>query len=199
MPNKMPEAGQGMSAVPVSFTSNALKIFTEKVAGFTESVLLDIGPVCGENISFFSTRVDKLYVFDIFRELTRKSDAEDVSGQPWRHLDYPPGTFDGILLWDLASRFNDRDAMQLVEQCLKIVKTGGHLMVFASNEEADVKIVNSFVIGENYEVSFRPQRHIRLPVKNRQNRDILKIMSPFTQTRSFIYRNGVREFLFRAP
>ena len=199
MSDKTSETGQGPSSAPASFTSNVLRIFTETFVETAGSVVLDLGPVCGENISFFSSRAGKLHVFDFLRELTRIPAACDLPGQLWRPFDYPPGSFDGILLWDLVSRFQDRDAAMLVEQCRKITKPGGHLMVFVSNEDAEIKTVNSFVVGENYEVGFRPQPHLRLPVKKRQNRDILEIMKPFTQTKSFIYRNGVREFLFRAP
>lgn len=199
MLNKEPETGLSISALPASFTSNALRIFIETLGETPGSAVLDLGPICGENIEFFSNRVKKLFVCDFFNALARHPVAGDGADRPWHHLDYPPGGFNGILLWDLISRFEDIDAGILVERCREMVKPGGHVVVFASNEDSTLKTVNSFVLGRDYTVGFRPQRHLRLPVKNRQNRDILEIMKPFIQIRSYIYRNGIREFLFRAP
>lgn len=197
MVNKEPETGRNASSAPGPFTSNALRLFIETVEDVAGAAVLDLGPVCGENINFLSCRVCKLYVCDFYRELSRNLDTGDAWDRVWRHLDYPPGSFNGVLLWDLVNRFKDQEAIKLVERCRKMVKPGGHVVVFASNEDAESKTVNSFVIGNGYKVCFRPQRHLRLPVKNRQNRDILEIMKPFIQIRSFIYRNGIREFLFR--
>ena len=67
-------------------------------AGYLErqpdGVLLDVGPVCGDNISFFAVRVKKLYIQDLFRQLKSNGPEDPSDRDPWRDLIYPRNTFD---------------------------------------------------------------------------------------------------------
>ena len=51
-----------------SHTSNVLPLFVNDLEG----QVLDVGPVCGSNITFFAQRVKRLYVCDMFLFLDRK-------------------------------------------------------------------------------------------------------------------------------
>ena len=190
------EAPQSES-VPVFYTSNVLRFFAENLERRRETQVLDMGPVCGENISFFARRVKRLYVCDMFLRL----DLDRRKGLPqrlaWRHLDYPPQSFDGILLWELADRLEDREARKLTELCSSLVRPGGKVVVFVLGEQAVPPVVNSFVIGDGFRVYLRPQPHLELPMRRRQSRDVLSMMTPLKPVKSFIYRNGLREFLFK--
>ncbi len=182
---------------PAYYTSNILRLFVDGLKGRRETQILDIGPVCGENISFLAQRVKRLYVCDMFHRLDRDRRKGLPPSQVWRHLDYPPRSFDGILLWDLAERLDDREAGRLVELCHSLVKPGGMVTVFVPGERASQSLVNSFVIGDNFRVNLRPQPHLALPQCSRQNRDVLVMMAPFKPVKSYIYRIGLEEFLFQ--
>ena len=179
------------------YTSNVLRLFAEDLERRREAQVLDMGPVCSENINLFAPRVRRLYVCDMFLRL----ECERRRGLPfsmaWRHLDYPPQCFDGILFWDLADHLDDLDGHRLTELCYHMLKPGGLMLVFALGEQVIPPVVNSFVIGEGFRVHQRLQSHLDLPLNIRQNRKILALMTPFTPAKSFIYRNGLREFLFR--
>lgn len=181
----------------VGYTSNALKLFMEHLQQRPERNLLDVGPVCQENIRFFASRVKKLYVCDMFIRLGRCIRKGSPVDQIWDKLDYPPQNFDGILLWELADRLDDPDVKRLVTLCHTLLRPGGMAMVVVLGDQSESSAANAFVVGQNFRVYLRPQPHLHLPLRSRQNRDVLSMMAPFIPARSFICRPGFMEFLFK--
>lgn len=161
--------------------------------------LLDVGPVCGGNIRFFASRVGKLYVCDLFQRLCQERKRGRSASHIWRDLNYPVGTFEAIQLWDLGDHLEDRDFARLVELCILMVKPKGMLMLIAVGEQSDPTFSSSFSIGEGFRLDVRVQPDLDLPLHHRHNRDLISAMSPFTLVKSFIYRSGLREFLFQHP
>ena len=158
---------------------------------------MDIGPICGDNISFLAQRVKRLFVCDMFLRLDRLRRRGLPPSRAWRHLDYQPKSFDGILLWELADRLGDDEADRLVELCYTILRPGGMVVLFTLGEQSDLSKVNSFVIKDNFKLYLRPQPHLALPLRGRENRDVLALWASFTPIKSFVYRNGLKEFLFQ--
>ena len=179
------------------YTSMILPMFVDGLKQRQESQTLDIGPVCSENINFFARQMKRLYVCDMFLRLYRGRRKGLASNRVWQHLDYPPESFDGIILWDFCDRLDDKDVARVVELCHTVVKPMGMVMISALGEKENLPVVNSFVIGDDFQVYLRPQPHLDLRFHGRQNRDVLALFSPFTSVKSFIYRNGLREFLFQ--
>jgi hypothetical protein len=179
------------------YTSNALKLFAEDLQKRPRGQVLDVGPACQENIIFFTGRVKRLYVCDMFLHVMRCLNKKHPVSQIWTYLDYPPESFDGILLWELADRLDDQEVSTLAKLCHKMLKPGAMAVVLVLGEQAASSVVNSFVIGQDFRVSLRPQTHLQLPLRGRQNRDVLNMMAPLTAAKSFICRPGFTEFLFR--
>lgn len=180
----------------VDYTSNALQLFMENLDDQPSTQVLDLGPVCQENIRFFARRVKKLYVCDMFIRLDRCLGKGDPVDRIWHELDYPPESFDGILIWELADRLEDGEVRALVKLCHTLLKPGGMAVVLVLGEQAASLGVNSFVVGKNFRIGLRSQPHLRLPIRGRQNRDILALMTPLKPAKSFICRLGFMEFLF---
>jgi hypothetical protein len=179
------------------YTSNALKLFMEHLDRQPQSRLLDVGPVCQENISFFAGRVWKHYVCDMFIRLDRQIRKGDPVHQIWKELDYQPESFDGILVWELADRLDEQDVNRLVTLCHSMLKPEGMAVVMVMGDQTVSSETKAFVVGQNYRIYLRPQPHLNLPLRGRQNRDVLSMMSPFVPAKSFICRPGFMEFLFR--
>ncbi len=178
-------------------SSHVLRVFMEEIEANPGSEVLDLGPVCGENIHILSQKAKKLYICDMFFRLDRDRRRGLSCEQMWRHLSYPFRSFDGILLWDMIMRLDSRQARKLVQRCVDMIRPGGLVAVFGLSQTVDPGSVYAFVLEDDYRVSLRPQPHLSLPRENLQTRDILDMMKPFQQIRSFIYTNGIREFLFR--
>jgi hypothetical protein len=146
---------------------------------------------------FFARRVKTLYICDMFRHLVQCLKNKHPVSQIWKHLDYPPESFHGILLWELADRLDDQEVNTLAKLCHNMLKPGGMAVVLVLGDQAASAVVNSFVIGQDYRAYLRPQKHLNLPLRSRQNRDVLALMAPLTPAKSFICRPGFVEFLFR--
>jgi len=180
-----------------SYTSNALKLFMKHLDQQPQSRLLDIGPVCQENIRFFARRVSKHYVCDMFIRLDRSIRKGDSVYKIWNELDYHPESFDGILVWELADRLDEQDVNRLVTLCHSMLKPGGMAVIMVMGDQVASSETRSFVVGQDYRIYLRPQPHLKLPLRGRQNRDVLSMMAPFIPAKSFICRPGFMEFLFR--
>jgi len=193
-----PRQDSGHGVKTVDYTSNVLQLFIEGLDAHPTAQVLDLGPVCQENIRFFARarRVKRLYVCDMFIRLERCLGKGDPVDRIWHELDYPPESFDGILIWELADRLDDGEVRSLVKLCYTLLKPGGMAVVLVLGEQAARLGVNSFVIGQDFKVRLRSQYHLHLPIRSRQNRDILAMMTPLKPAKSFICRPGFMEFLF---
>ena len=125
-----------------------------------QSRLLDVGPVCQENIRFFASRVWKHYVCDMFIRLDRYIRKGDPVYQIWKELDYHPESFDGILVWELADRLDEQDVNRLVTLCHSMLKPGGMAVVMVMGDQIASSETKSFVVGQNYRIYLRPQPHL---------------------------------------
>ena len=65
-----------------------VQLFVETLEQRQDVQILDVGPVCGENIMFFAHRVTRLYVCDMFLRLDRNRRKGLPSNKVWGHLNY---------------------------------------------------------------------------------------------------------------
>ncbi len=181
------------------YTSRILPLFVKFLEDHPEGHLLDVGPVCGENIRFFASRVAKLYVCDLFQRLCQEKSKGRSASHVWPDLNYPVGSFEAIQLWNLGDHLEDRDFTRLVELCILMLKPKGMLMLVARGEHEDSACSSCFAIGDGFRLLVRARPDLDLPLHHRHNRDLISVLSPFKLVKSFIYRSGLREFLFQHP
>ncbi|MBW2412646.1 MAG: hypothetical protein JRF72_22845 [Deltaproteobacteria bacterium] len=184
-------------ACPADYTSEMLQLYVGKLEQQQQSGIVDLGPVCAENIMFFANRVKRHYVCDLFIRLDRQRRKRLPFGKLWDDLDYPKHNFNGIHLWDFLDRLDDSQAGRLLHLCHLMLKPGGMMMLTGFEESAQSSIIYSFVTLDNYRLTFRPQHHLDLPLFYRSNRELTALLSKFRLVKSFLYRNGVREFFFQ--
>jgi hypothetical protein len=178
-------------------TSNVLREFTERLERSQNAQLLDLGPVCGENINFFAKRVKRLFVCDMFLRLDLAGRRGLPTTNVRQHLDYPPLSFDGIMLWGLIDYLDDSEVRKLLDLCNSMLKPSGTLLAVVQGEFTTTSTINSYVIADSFEVYLRPQPHLSLSLRTRHNRALLAIAAPFTPIKSFVSRDGIREILLR--
>ena len=186
-----------LESEPVTHTNNVIRLFIKRLERQQEGQILDIGPVCSENINFLCQHAGTLYVCDMFLQLDREQRKDLPISELWQHIDYQPESFDGILLWDLIDHLEDNEVNRLVELCIKMLRPGGLIMVFSLSEGSTQSAVNSFVINESLQLDLRPQPHLSLPFHTRKNREVLSLFTSLSLVKSFIYHNGLRQFLFQ--
>jgi hypothetical protein len=177
------------------YTSMMLQMYFETLDQSSMAQVLDVGPVCEENITFFAQRVKRFHVCDMFSRLNRNRREGLPPKKVWKHLDYAPHSFDGINLWDFIDHINDDEIGKLVNLCHTLLKPRGMMIVTSFEEQSAPSQINSFVMQDSYRLTFRLQNHLDLPCYYRSNRILTDMLSEFASVKSFIYRNGVREFL----
>lgn len=184
---------------PVAYNSTILEMFLESMERWKDVQILDAGPVCQENMTFFARQTQRYYACDMFIRLHRSLGRDSKSGNFCQDLDYPPHSFDGIQLWDLVDHLDDDQARHLVTRCFEMLRSTGLLMLIALEKKPEPAKINSFVIGRNYRLDLRLQPHLELPWYGRHNRALMSLMDQFDNVKSFRYHNGLREFLFKKP
>jgi len=180
------------------FTSRMLKMYFENLYRSSTAQVLDLGPVCQENIIYFAQRVQRFHVCDLFLRLNRNR-RKGLSTQKVRDdLDYAPGSFDGINLWDFIDHLKADEIGRLVNRCQILLKPGGMMTVTSFEKQWAPPQTHAFIIKDGYQVTFRLQDHLDLPRHYHSNRIMTAVFSEFRTVKSFIYRNGVREFLCKS-
>lgn len=158
---------------------------------------MDAGPICGDNINYFTRHVKKLTICDMFFHLDQGRRKNLPFKQILNHMFYSSQSFDGILLWDLVDRLEDSEVIELVELCYNLAKPGGLVVLIAHGEQSKHSSVNAFAIEENLSLRLKPQAHLKLPLKIRTNREMINILTPFKPVKSFLHHKGLREFLIK--
>jgi len=181
----------------IEYTSKVLQLLAGTFEKHLDFLILDVGPVCNENIEFFARRVKGFYVCDIFVRLDRDRRKGLKPNCVWRHLDYAPRSFDAINLWDLLEHLDDNEARRLTEICGNMLKPNGLLSVTAFERQPAPREISSFVIGQDFRLSLRSQPGLDLPWHYRHNRALISLLMPFSAVKIFCYRSGIREFLFQ--
>ncbi len=181
------------------FFSRTLPIILGRLEPMPDARLLDLGPVCSENINFLALKVRRLYVCDLFLRLSRLLTAEEEPAGLAQSLDYLPSIFDGALLWDLLDRLPTQACEPLVEALARMIRPGGCLWVLALGRAARQWPVHSYLLSDDFGLTVRTQGHLSLGCQHRHSREVSQLMAPFRLLRSHVARNGTREFLFQRP
>lgn len=195
-----------------TFGSRVLQYFIDNLHWHQDSQVLDIGPVCGNNITFFAERIRRLYICDLFVRLqahlqTHSSSDDSPITLPitspisrldglWKEIDYGREVFDGIILWRLGDHLADGALAELVRLCHLMLKPEGLLIVYACDKSPTVDIFGFRMLDTSLMQPYAIPS-LNLPVHYRTSREIIALLSDFSLLRSYIYRNGVREFAFR--
>ena len=191
--------GPDAALQPAGYTSEILQLFIDPITRLKDGRLLDMGPVCEENIMFFAGRLKKHFVCDIFLRSIREQSVPRHSRNVWRHLDYPARFFDGIHIWDFCDHLDDKKVGELMELCRAMLQPGGLLLMTAFEKPPSQGRINSFIIQPGYRISFRVQPHLNLPWHTRHNRALMSLLTGFSIVKSLRYRNGIREILLKKP
>jgi hypothetical protein len=184
---------------PQGYTSEILKMFIKTLGCLNNAQILDVGPICEENIMFFSQWIRRHFVCDMFLRLSRELSKGDQAGNVWRHLDYPARSFDAIQLWDLCDHLDDRQVGKLVELSYCMLQPEGLMMIVAFENPPSLSQINTFIIRHDYRIGYRLQSHLKLDWYCRHNRALMSLLAGFTIIKSLRYRNGIREVLLKKP
>lgn len=193
--------------------SNGLKEFLSHLGMPDDARVLDLGPVSQATVDFFTGQRYRIYSEDLLRawqdflaaelaalmaggvgDTERAEPSERASRFLAAQLNYPEGSFHGVLAWDLIDYLPPELVLLLVARLHRLVRPGGAALAIFHNRIPErfhrYRVLNGEAV--EYLPSTAPVPYGRvLP-----NREILNLFSKFRSSKSFVGRDQIREVLF---
>ncbi len=192
--------------------SNSLKDFLWHLSGLGRGTLLDLGPVWQSTVSFFLERGFKVSTEDVLtgwkaysqdyadqqkylpvdeKRITRGEVADRFLDA---NLNFPSGSFDAILAWDLLDYLDNDMMRRAAERLGRLVRDGGLIMsVFHSQRPAQF---TRYRVLDERSIELVPAPCVFPHARIFQNREILDVYSHFHTSKTYLGRDQVREALF---
>ena len=194
--------------------SNALKEFLWNLDGLGRGTLLDLGPAWQTTLSFFIERGFRVTSEDILRgwsdflmqeekKLQGSMTAEDYAERTPEtlakrflneNLQYGPGTFDAMLLWDTLDYLEPKLAKETVAHLTEMVRPGG--VVFALFHSKKPPGFQRYRVVDTTSLQILETKTIFPAQKLYQNREIQELFGRFRTMKSYVSRDQLRETLF---
>jgi len=198
-----PAVRRAASASDPLFATKALRKFLTCLTARESPVVVDLGPVVGENVSFFGEQLGcKIFVEDIFADLDRHVREARLEMLPaFLKMRFPQaeGSVDGILCWDIIDYLDRPAAQHLATQLTRVLRPDGALLGFFGTAQPRDSRYTKYVIVDEVNLKYRSYPAARGRQTILLNRDIIRLFHGLRVSDSFLLQNNLREILFRKP
>jgi hypothetical protein len=167
--------------------------------------VLDLAGAYQENINFLIDLGHKVYTQDLVRSLD-EAFGSDLAAQtnPGRieyflaqNFDYPPETFDGVLMWDSLQFMGPALLSATVERLYQVMKPNAYLLAFFTAAEHDTEVPSYvFRLVDNKTIHLT-DRGTRPAGQVFNNRNLEKLFGQFKSVKFFLTRENLREVIVR--
>jgi len=185
--------------------SRGLEQFFFNLRGSVGLTLLDLAVPNQDNINFLTSLGHRLYTADLIGCLDDafgQNPADQTNSGRIEYflrnaLDYPPETFDGILLWDGLQFMGPALLTATVDRLYEIMRTDGYLLAFVTSNERVTEVpAHSFRIVDSKNITI-VERGTRSSGQVFNNRNIEKLFGKFQSVKFFLTRESLREIIIR--
>ena len=184
-------------------STKVLPRFLAALTPIESPVLLNLGPVVGQNIAFFGERLGcKIFVEDIAADLAASPPpSSEVKAFLEKRLPHTPGTIDGILCWDLFDLLDRPTSQALAGHLARLLKPGGALYAFFGATAAPISQHTRYIVAgpNSFELRTSPAPAPLKPRNVLVTRDTNKMFEGLVVTESVLLKSNTRETLFRKP
>ena len=198
-----PDADTSAADAPVHPTK-ALPRFLASLGARSQSDLLDLGPVVGQNVTFFGEQLGcKIFVEDLSKDIDRHVREDKLAELPAffeQRFPQDSGSFDGILCWDVFDYLDKAAAQPLAKELTRLLRPDGVLLAFFSTAEpkpAAAPTYTRHIVVDDHSLQHRAYPAARGKQRPLQNRDIQRMFEPLRITEQFLLKTNMREVLFR--
>src|SRR5271165_2621792 len=194
--------------------SNGLKEFLWNLDGLGRGTLLDLGPAWQTTLTFFIERGFRVTSDDILRDWSQFVTEEDAKAKEnptpesyaerapelrakrflEENLQYPPASFDALLLWDVLDYLEPALAKSMISQLTDLLRPGG--VVFAMFHSKKPPGFQRYRVADTTTLQVLSAKTIFPAQKVYQNREIQELFGRFRSMKSFVGRDQLRETLF---
>lgn len=197
---------QAKPSPPVTRQSRGLEQFFFEIRDVVGLSILDLAGATQENINFLTSLGHKIYSQDIVRSLDEAFGSEAVQDQTnpaliesflRTNLNYPPDTFDGVLLWDSLQFMGPALLSATVERLSEVMRPKSYLLAFfTANERVSEVMSYAFRIVDHKTIllaerGMRPSGHVF------NNRNLERLFGKFESVKFFLTRESLREVIVR--
>jgi hypothetical protein len=194
--------------------SNGLKEFLWNLDGLGRGTLLDLGPAWQTTLNFFIERGfrvtsdDLLHSWKDFLAEEEKrlqiaaTSTETIDLTPagraarfvQANLEYPPSSFDAVLLWDILDYLEPAVAKQTVGCLTEVLRPGG--IIFAMFHSKKPESFQRYRVADSNTLQVIGAKPLCAAQRVYQNREIQDLFGRFRTVKSFVGRDQLRESLF---
>jgi hypothetical protein len=197
-----PKAASAQTHTPERSTK-VLPRFLAALTPIDSPVILNLGPVVGQNIAFFGERLGcKIFVEDIAADLAASPPpAAEVKAFLEKRLPHKLGTIDGILCWDLFDLLDRATSQALAGHLSRLLKPGGVLYAFFGATAGPITQYTRYIVAgpDSFELRTSPAPAPPKPRNVLVTRDTNKMFEGLVVTESVLLKSNTRETLFRKP
>jgi hypothetical protein len=177
--------------------------FLSALSNRESPVLLDLGPVVGNNINFFGERLGcKFVVEDVYSNLekfAKENRTSELAAFLSTRFHQEDASFDGILCWDIFDYLDKQAGPVLAREMTRLLKPGGALMSFFATVSQPEQEYTRFLVVDDKNFKHRPYPAARGRQAVLVNRDINRMFEGLTVWESFLLMTKTREIVFRKP
>jgi hypothetical protein len=163
--------------------------------------ILDLGPAIPGNVRFWSQYSCRLQIQDFhrgYREWKAATVPEQASEEAAFTALLPFGddtALDIILAWDLFNYFDARQLEALIQRLSRWCRPGTRLFALVSDQPTIPASPMVFKILDRERLIAEIATPETGPCPRHQPRDIARLMAGFNDSRSFLLRHGIREYV----
>jgi hypothetical protein len=170
-----------------------------------EQFFLDLAGATQENINFLTSLGHKIYSQDIVRSLdeafgrepSQQTNPALIEAFLRTALDYPPDTFDGVLLWDSLQFMGPALLNATVDRIAEVMRPKSYLLAFFTANEKVTEVQSyAFRIVDNRTILLA-ERGVRPSGQVFNNRNLEKLFGKFESVKFFLTRESLREVIVR--
>jgi SAM-dependent methyltransferase len=197
-------ADPGAADAPI-YPTKALARFIAGLNGQRQTLLLDLGPVVGQNITFFGELGCKILVEDLSKDIDRylrDGRGDELPVFFGKRFPQAADSIDGILCWNVFDYLDKAGAQALASQLARILRPDGVLLAMFTTSEPQPGAPPTYtrhVVVDQANLQHRPYPAARGKQRPLLNRDIQRMFEPLRIAEQFLLKTNQREVLFRKP
>jgi SAM-dependent methyltransferase len=186
--------------------TKALSKFLTALGAREQPVVLDLGPVIGQNVTFFGEQLGcKIFVEDVVKDIerhTREGKLNELASFFATRFTEESDTFDGILCWDVFDYLDRPAAQALAVQMVRLLRPDGVLLGFFNSKDpaaGEPAVYTKHVVVGPATLRHKPYPAARGKQRPILNRDIIRMFEPLRVIDQFLLKTNIREVLLRKP
>jgi hypothetical protein len=201
----VPRKPSGKPSVPSTRVSRGLEQFFFDIRDVVGLSILDLAGANQDNINFLTGLGHKIYSQDIVasldeafgRDPAAQANPAGIESFLKNNFDYPPGTFDGVLLWDSFQFMSPALLSATVDRLADLMRPQSYLLAFFTANEKVTEVQSyAFRLVDNKTLRLT-ERGMRPSGQVFNNRNLEKLFGRFESVKFFLTRESLREVIVR--